>query len=68
MHTVSDVKQIHVYTAELSVYGLRHLRYKLLLQRREAGSKLLLSAILKSINSAWNKEELSDQRKEKNIL
>jgi hypothetical protein len=34
----------------------------------QAGCKILLSAIQKLINSVWNKEELTDQRKESVIV
>jgi hypothetical protein len=77
--SVSDIRQIEIHRTELREPGRRHpedeiavaklKKYKStgsdqipadLIQR---GGERLLPAIHKSINSLWNQEELSDQRK-----
>jgi hypothetical protein len=81
---VSDVRQIHVNTAEKLVPGPSRLeveiaiaklnKYKLAGSNQipaeliQAGGEMLLSAIHKLNNSVWNKEELPDQWKESIIV
>jgi hypothetical protein len=84
VHNVSEVRQIEVKTGEPLVPGPSHLdvenaivklkRYKspfsigIPSELIQAGSEILLSAIHKFINSAWNNEELPDQWKESLIV
>jgi hypothetical protein len=84
VHTVSDVRQIEVHTAEQLVPGPSHLEVEIAIVKLKkykspgsdqtmaelitAGGGMLLSAIHKCINSVWNKEELTDQWKESIIV
>jgi hypothetical protein len=77
LHNVKDVRQIEVHTAEPLVPGPSYLEAEIAIAKLKkykspgshqipaeliiAGGKILLSAIHKLINSAWNKEELPDQ-------
>jgi hypothetical protein len=77
MHTVSDVRQIEVHTAEPSVPDRSHLEFEIAIVKLkkyispgsdqisveviQAGGEILLSAIHKLINSVWNKEGLPVQ-------
>jgi hypothetical protein len=79
VHNVSDVRQIEVHTAEPLVPSPSRLEVEIAIPKLkkykspgsdqipaeliQAGGELLLSEIHKLINSAWNKEELHDQRK-----
>jgi hypothetical protein len=79
VHNVSDVRQIEVHTAELSVHGHSHLEVEIATAKMkkykspgsdqipseliQAGGEILLSAIHKLVNSLWNKEQLPDQWK-----
>jgi hypothetical protein len=79
-HTVSDVRQMEVYTyeplvscpscLEVEIAILKFKKYKspgsdqIPAELIQAGGEALLSAIRKLINSIWNKEELSAQWKE----
>jgi hypothetical protein len=42
--------------------------YQIPAERIQAGGEILLYAILKLINSVWNREELPDQWKEYSIV
>jgi hypothetical protein len=53
-HSVSDVRQLEIHTAEPLVPGPSTF------EAQAVGEKLLC-AIHKVINSVWNKEELPDQ-------
>jgi hypothetical protein len=84
VHTVSDVRQIEVHTAEPLVPGPSRLEVEIVIAKLKkykspgsdkipaelirAGGEMLLSAIHKLINSVWNKEELRDQWKESIIV
>jgi hypothetical protein len=84
VHTVSDVRQTEVHTAEplvlspnrfeVEIATAKYKRYKspgsgqIPAELIEVGGEILLSAIHKLINSVWNKEELTDQWKESIIL
>jgi hypothetical protein len=77
VHTVSDVRQIEVYTAEPLVPGPSCLeveiaiatlkKYKspgcdqILAELVQEESEILLSVIHKLLHSVWNKEEFPDQ-------
>jgi hypothetical protein len=84
VHSVSDVRQIEVHTAEPLAPGPSRLEVKIAITKFrkykspvsdqipaeliEAGDEMLLSAIHNLINSIWNREELSDQSKESVIV
>jgi hypothetical protein len=77
VHSVSDVRQIAVHTAEPLVRGSSHPEVASAIAKLkkdkspssnqipaeliQAGGEILLSVIQKHINSVWNKEELPDQ-------
>jgi hypothetical protein len=77
MQSISDVKQIEVYTAEPLIPGPSRLEVQITVVKLkkykapgsgqisaeliQAGSEILLSAIHKLINSVWNKGKLPDQ-------
>jgi hypothetical protein len=83
VHNVSDVGQLEVHTAEPLVPEPSRLEVEIAIAKLkkykspdsdqipveliQAGGEMLLSAIHK-LNSIWNKEELSDQWKESNIV
>jgi hypothetical protein len=80
VHTVSDVRQIEVHTAEPLIPGPSRLEVEIAIAKLkmykspgrdqipaeliQAGGEMLLSTIHKLMNSLWNKEELPDQWKE----
>jgi hypothetical protein len=80
VHSVSDVRQTELHTAEPLVPGVTLLKVEIATAKLkkykspgsdqiaaeliQAGGEILLSAIHKLINSVWNKEELPDQWKE----
>jgi hypothetical protein len=84
VHSVSDVRQIEVHTAEPLVPGRSRVEVEMAISKLEkdklpgsdeisaeliqAGGEILLSAIQKLISSVWSKEELPDQWKESIIL
>jgi hypothetical protein len=77
VHSVSDVRQIELHTAEPLVPGPSHLEVEIAIAKLkkykspgsdqipaeliQAGGEMLLSAIHKLINPVWNTEELPDQ-------
>jgi hypothetical protein len=84
VRNVSDVRQIEVHTAEQLVPGPSRLEVGIAIAKLkkykspgcdqisaeliQAGGELLLSSILKLINSVCNKEKLPDQWKESIIV
>jgi hypothetical protein len=76
VHDVSDVRQIEVHTAEPLVPGPRRFKVEIAIAKLkkykspgsdqipaeliQAGGEILLSEIIKLINSVWNKEDLPD--------
>jgi hypothetical protein len=84
LHNVSDVRQIEEHMAEPLVPEPSRLEAEIAIGKLkkykspgsnqipteliQSGGKMLLSAIHKIINSVWNKEQLSDQRKESIIV
>jgi hypothetical protein len=84
VHSVSDVRQIQIHTAEPLVPGPSRVEVEIaiaklknrklplsdqiLTELTQAESEKLLSAIHKLINSIWNREELPDQWKESIIV
>jgi hypothetical protein len=80
VYNISDVRQIEVHRAEPLVPGPSHLEVEIAIAKlrkyispgsdqilaklSQVGCEMLLSAIYKLINSAWNKEELPDLWKE----
>jgi hypothetical protein len=84
VHSVSDVRQIEVHTAEPLVPGPSRFKFEITISKLrkykspcsdqipaeliEAGGEILLFVIHKLINSVWNKEELPDQWKESVIV
>jgi hypothetical protein len=84
VHSVSDVRQIQIHTAETFVPGpnppeietviAKLKKYKLpdsdqiLAATIQAGGKTLMYEVNKIINSIWNQEELPDQWKESIIV
>jgi hypothetical protein len=81
---VSDIKQIEIHAYEPLVPGPSHFEFEMAIAKLkkykspgsnqipaeliQGGAETLVSAIHKYINSIWNKEELSDQWKESNIV
>jgi hypothetical protein len=81
---VSDVRQIHVHTAEPLTPDPSRLEFEIAIAKLkkykspgsdqipaeliQAGGVILLSTIHRLINLAWNKEELPDQWKESIIV
>jgi hypothetical protein len=84
VHTVSEVRQIEVHTAEPLVPGPSRLEVEIAFAKLkkykssasdqiqaeliQAGGEILLSVIHKLINAVWNNEELPDQWKESIII
>jgi hypothetical protein len=84
VHSISDVRQIEIHTAEPLVPGHSHLEVEISIAKLkkyktpgsdqipaelyQVGGELLVSAIHKLITSIWNKEELPDQWKESIII
>jgi hypothetical protein len=80
VHSISNVRQTEVHTAEPSVPGLSCLEVEIVIAELKkyrspdsdelpvelikAGGEILLSEFYKLISSIWNEEELSDQCKE----
>jgi hypothetical protein len=84
VHSVSDVRQLKVHTAEQLVPGPSYLEVEIAIAKLkkykspcsdeipveliQAGGKTLMSEIHNLINSVWNKEELPDEWKESIII
>jgi hypothetical protein len=84
MHSVSDVRQTQIHTAEPLIPGPNPLKVEMAISKLkkykspdrdqilteviQVGGETLLSSIHKLINSICNREELPDQRKESIIV
>jgi sorting nexin-29 len=84
VHSISDVRQIELYTieplvpdpspfqVEIAITKLKKHKSpgsdQILAELIQAGGKILLSVIHKHIHSVWNKEELPDQWEEYNMV